>query len=372
MSKRMALAIGLIFLLASSASGAISFDAASSISGAATSYNWSHTNNGDFLLVKIHYHDDTSGCDISSATYDGEAMTLLFCDEIDFQFGVAYYYKVAPATGTNTISVTKIGTQKATMGGISLSGVHQSDPVPTSNTDLDSSADTGPSDLGITTANANSWLVGSCSIHTDDEFPAVNSGQTSRWNSQTIGNPDASNESVRGSTEAVVAAQAYTDSYDWATSHQHSHGVVEVREAPAPTETATPTWTSTHTPTHTETWTPTHTPTHTETATTSATSTWTSTATETATPTMTLTWTNTATTTWTSTHTTTHTPTWTSTSTRTATPTATPSATPTWTSTATPTATRTATPTYTPTVTPTATLTPRVREKVLGSGIHSR
>ncbi len=333
MIKRTALAIGLMLLLASSASGAISFDAASSISGAATVYNWAHTNNGDFLLVKIHYHDDSSGCDISSATYDGEAMTQLFCVETDFQFGVAYYYKVNPATGTNTISVTKLGTQKATMGGISLSGVHQSDPVPTFNTDLDSSADTGPSDLGITTVNVDSWLVGSCSIHTDDEFPVVNSGQTSRWNSQTTGNPDSGNESVRGSTESVTTAQLYTDSYDWTTAHQHSHGVVEVREAElSPTPTASPTATST--------WTPTHTPTHTKTHA------------ETATPTMTLT----------------ATPTWT----KTITVTATETDTPTWTSTSTETATPTATPSATPTVTATHTPTPRARESLLGGNIWNR
>jgi hypothetical protein len=118
-------------------------------------------------------------------------------------------------------------------------------------------------------------------------------------------------------------------------------------DTPTATPTASPTWTPTVTPTQTPSASPTWTPTDSPTATPSASPTWTPTDSPTATPS--------ASPTWTPTDTPTATPSASPTSSPTATPTATPSASPTWTPTDTPTMTPSASPTWTPTITPSST-----------------
>ncbi len=379
------------------AKAAIAFDAVTSTNSAATVTNFSHTvAAGDdlVLVVQVSFMDGSSppGCESTAVTYDGVAMTRRICNFANFQSGGATWYLVNPSTGSNTVSVTTATTDAAAMAAMSFSGVHQTDPMPTWSGQNWTVTSGGPKTLGITTQYDDSWLLSFCGIRvkTSTEFPAVNSGQTSRWNDGTDANPANNQISARGGTEYIPTAHSTNDSWDWSTgNYAGNQNVVELREAPpavtltvtktatktqtvmALSATVTPTATKTDTKTATKTITmttngtktatltatPTDTETDTETitltATPTVTPTWTSTDTETATKTAT----KTITLTDTETATRTSTATWTETNTETATPTATETATETWTETATETDTETVTETTTPTATPTWTST---------------
>lgn len=213
---------------------AIAFDAAASTAGEAITHNWSHTCTGSdlVLIVFFSYNDDEVGSDISSVTYNGVGMNQVFLNETDFQFGIACYQLVAPATGLNTVSVTFLNSEIAALGSISLTGVDQTTPTPTSASVINPSGASGPGTVNITTQNVNSWLVDMCCLKDKytDQIPAVNSSQTSRWDNGTSGNPSAAQSTARAATRAVTTAQQYSSSFDWPDSARRLHGVIEVKE----------------------------------------------------------------------------------------------------------------------------------------------
>lgn len=99
---------------------AIEFDA---LSDGDSSASWSHTVSGTdtILFVAVYDHENT----VTAATYNAEAMTLLLSQSVDGGTPkVKVYYKIAPASGTNTVAL--VGVLDTDSQAFSYKGVLQS------------------------------------------------------------------------------------------------------------------------------------------------------------------------------------------------------------------------------------------------------
>jgi len=146
---------------------AIAFDTASNGTYGATaaSISWSHTCSGSNRLLIVCVGEDyaiNGGNPITGVTYNGVAMTLwkrqLALSSVNY---ASVWYLVAPATGTNTITVTGSISNTWELAGCSASytGVDQTTPL-TNSTDSTYSGGTTPS-VTLTPTNSGSW-VGAC------------------------------------------------------------------------------------------------------------------------------------------------------------------------------------------------------------------
>lgn len=216
------------------ARAAIAFDAATTISGAASAFNWAHTvTGGNTLLVVflgIQSNDATSP--VTAVTYNDEALTMARRDFVTFQIVEEVWYKVAPASGSNTVSVLLDASQKMVCSATSLTGVHQADPVPTTSGACSSSAAVGPVTIAITTAYDDSWILDGMYLATGSVPVTAASGQTVRWTGNTTGGSDASNSLGSGGTESIPSASANDVIWTWGTSKKRCLQVIEVRAAP--------------------------------------------------------------------------------------------------------------------------------------------
>jgi len=174
-----------------------------------------------------------AGNPVTAVTYNGVALTQSFSDVVSFQLAQSMWYLAAPDSGVNPVSVLMDAAHKTVSGSVSLENVHQSDPVCSSNSVLSASDSAGPITVAITTAQDDCMLVDFGCIATDDETPAIASGQTSRWNNGTTGAPDAGNSTARGATKLVGAAGSYDAVYNWAIVRDYGVGVAAVREVTA-------------------------------------------------------------------------------------------------------------------------------------------
>ena len=154
---------------------AIAFDAVShGVDGSGTSLSWSHTCTGSNLILFVAALVDTSHT-VTSVTYNGVAMTQIA--SVDAWTRTALYYLVAPATGTNTVTITASGNNPIYGRATSYTGASQTG-VPDS---FSTNTGTGTTSLNLTTtvvAN-NSWLVG-C-IGNDSNTQTAGSNTTIRY-----------------------------------------------------------------------------------------------------------------------------------------------------------------------------------------------
>lgn len=124
--------------------------------------NWSTSNpatasfdcsGGDFLVIGVFTNGATSAL---SATYNGVSMTQLsfFSDGSNKN---AMFYLANPASGSNTISVTRTGGSNMSIVAAAYSGVDQTTPIDASVTKTRSSSPfVSPN---ITVSDSNNWLV---------------------------------------------------------------------------------------------------------------------------------------------------------------------------------------------------------------------
>lgn len=147
---------------------AIAFDAATTSANnvwnfGTGSYSWSHTCTGSNLILFVGVEIfSASALSVSGITYNGVALTkvdrIVAALEGNRQ-DCELWYLVNPATGSNTIAVSLSGTADFTTAqAASYTGVNQSNPIDTSNTNQNTSASTTFSNTATTTAD-NCWLV---------------------------------------------------------------------------------------------------------------------------------------------------------------------------------------------------------------------
>ena len=213
---------------------AIAFEATgnSGIITSASSASWSHnvsSTDDTVIAVCVGAQDVTAGDrDVSSVTFNSDALTEeredngSSGDTADYR--VSSWYRVAPDTGNNTVSVTWGGTiERGAAGSVSLTGVDQSSPVDSSNGGFTN--DNATHTVSVTVINENSWVIdgGLGRAPSPSNTNSVGSGQTERWN---IGG-GTTNRGM-GSTEGPVSSGSvamswsqsgsFTENTDWGTA----------------------------------------------------------------------------------------------------------------------------------------------------------
>lgn len=183
-------------------------------------FTWSHTCAGSdrlLLLFVAHYHSSNT---ISSASYNGVSMTAVTNGAAVTGSGylcfITTFYLVAPATGSNTVSVTPSG-GLFDFGAcaISLSDVHQTVPLGTAANAT--GYDTTPT---VTVSSATGELVVDGLVIMNSGTLTVGAGQTQHWNAPTA------NAFIRyaGSTESGAASTTMS----WSNSSSQTWAIVAV------------------------------------------------------------------------------------------------------------------------------------------------
>lgn len=205
---------------------AISFDAASSATAEdVASRNWSHTCTAcDIILIGIAARDSTLPA-ISSVTYNGQALTFIGTTNNSLVHAFLYY-RVSPATGTNTASVTWAGTVlDFVVAAVTLKGVDTGSPIGQSGTNQAVASSLGASLSSI--AEGTSWLAGVLSNINNDPLPS---------------SPAVTRTEVEGFFNnwinmATQAAETDPDDLTWTqgSSQRMALVVVEIKAASTPT-----------------------------------------------------------------------------------------------------------------------------------------
>lgn len=202
-------------ILVNEARAAIAFDATSNsgIVETATSASFSHTSTGSNLIMILGFGGtEPSGgctsCDVTAATYNGDAITSIRRDEATAVGDTAaeIMYRLAPDTGGSyTVSVTLAGNvAEFEVGVITLTGANQVAPEANSASDGDGTAVNN----SVTTITDNAWTI-SNAVHWDST--AMTTARDSRW-SASIGFGSYSGSSHGPVSPAAATAMNWTAS----------------------------------------------------------------------------------------------------------------------------------------------------------------
>lgn len=139
---------------------AIVFDAAASGSGHSTSINISHTCTGSDRILFVGTANG-NGATISGVTYNSVAMTLVAASGHNAGTSqiATLWYLVAPATGSNTITITATGTTDIFGAAASYTGASQTGQPDSSNTNFDVGAGVSTLSQSTTVVASNCWAV---------------------------------------------------------------------------------------------------------------------------------------------------------------------------------------------------------------------
>ncbi len=183
---------------------------------AATTVTWSHavgTGNNRILIVTHPESRSTT----STVTYGGTSLTLAVEETTDSSKPVRIFYLINPPVGTADIVITYGTSTTYRIGGaVSLFGVHQTDPIPTTSK---KSSTGNPKEIEIVTKYNNSWLVDAFTGH------AVHTAGTDQ-----ILIIDGDNR-MSSYKKDVGTAGTKTMSYSSTSGLSWNFAVVEVREA---------------------------------------------------------------------------------------------------------------------------------------------
>lgn len=164
---------------------AISFDAASSTNGTASSFTFSHTvsTSGNHAMLVVGIGMATAAATGSSVTYAGVGMTRA----IARQGGAGterteLWYLQNPSTGANNIIATLSASQRTLIGGASYFGV-----AGTGNTGGNDNSGVTTIAVTVTGTKSNSFICGAIMDGANNGASITNpASATSRW-SQSIG-----------------------------------------------------------------------------------------------------------------------------------------------------------------------------------------
>ena len=230
------------------AADTIAFDAAgnsgttywpSPTSNSTLSFTTSGTNRVLLVGVATYIHTGDSAVTADSVTYNSVSMTKIasiagLADSEGAYQETSLWQLVAPATGSNSISVTLSGSAPySEISAISYTGVDQTNPIDSYNTGQSGSSGGDPTTsivLSDTVVGSNRWLVGY--IWSRGGTPAVVTGTTQRT-------ANAALFSTIGDSNGTVSTGS--QSLSWTTvSGDWPGGVIAAIAPVAPTDTCTP------------------------------------------------------------------------------------------------------------------------------------
>ena len=205
----------------------ITIDPATAVEAAATSVNMNHiVGNGSnrFLIVSVAIERETDR--VTAMTYAGQALTFVGTSvDPTTTARVEVWRLIAPATGTNTVSVTFNSLSSVVVAAISFANVNQTTPIAasqfaTGNATLTASA---------SVASATNQVV-LATIAADDAANSVTpgSGQTSRWNVLNAADVIGAGSTKAGSATSTTMSYTLGDNKGWAM------GLLAIQPAPPP------------------------------------------------------------------------------------------------------------------------------------------
>ncbi|MEW6043433.1 MAG: hypothetical protein AB1608_04150 [Thermoproteota archaeon] len=185
-------------------SAEISVNSVSSDNEVCSTCTLSHTVAGTvkLLLVAVSIGDDTA---VTNITYSNQSLTRIRFDEITTTDRRSeLWYLVNPPSGTANVVVTLDKNEQIVFGAISLTGVHQSNPIDAHNGSTDATGTTEPS-TSLTTTVDNAFIVDV--VSTVDGTMTPGASQTERW--------DLAQGQLAGSasTEQATIQTSYTMSW---------------------------------------------------------------------------------------------------------------------------------------------------------------
>jgi hypothetical protein len=148
--------------------------------GSSHSFAFNNTGGTELLVVSVCTVENTAFEQVSSITYNGDALTR----HIRRTYGggncgwVEIWYRVSPATGSNTLAVTLSGTPDYlwVASATSWSGVDTSTPFDVAGVGAEGTNNTGT--VSITTATDNTWLVAGFAEYADETITGAGGSQT--------------------------------------------------------------------------------------------------------------------------------------------------------------------------------------------------
>jgi hypothetical protein len=232
-----------IAVWASRASGAISFDNASSTSSSTdgTTLSWSHTigaaDTNRILIVGVGAEDaSTSDLVINSVKFNG--VNMIFVSGSSVTVGSSTFRKTEqyylldsglPSAGTYTVAVTYAGNvSNKNAGAISLTGVAQTAREAVA---INSNTEQNTISTNITTLTDGAWVVDAIVSGNAGTFIPTGSGMSERWDVA------ASASSAAGSTRPVAKAGQVTLSWQHSTGssgNRLAHSVAAFAAAEVP------------------------------------------------------------------------------------------------------------------------------------------
>lgn len=205
----------------------IEFDNATVESALNTSpITFSHTcsaDNNRILFVGVTIREEPPAT-VTAVTYDGDALTFIRTDDNEADVRTEIWYKIAPSTGTNTVSVTLSGNCIAVVGASSYIGVDQIAPYFLNNHGgFDDAGSSTTMSKSLTTNLLNSWIfnVGGANNST----LTVDSAETERWNDTISFGTGA------GADRVVTANDEYTMTWTLGSSNSRAMSCVAFRPA---------------------------------------------------------------------------------------------------------------------------------------------
>ena len=194
---------------------AILFDAASSASGttAVTSRTWAHTvgsGSNRLLLVGLALRS----VNVSSVTYAGTAMTLVGSKLNGTDVGTYLYHLINPPVGTANVVVTIPAANPLSTGATSWTGVHQTAPLGTVTSAINSVSGPNVGSVGAT----GEVVVDALAVRQDVNPGLVpNADQTERWDAASFVSPVYISSASSSEPGASNTLMAWDYVVSWAT-----------------------------------------------------------------------------------------------------------------------------------------------------------
>lgn len=233
------LILALLLFIASPMYAAIAHDADSHTDGGTSAtFNWSHTCTGSNLVLMVFVGIIDTGLHptVSGITYNGVALTHVVASN---NYGTSsnyadYWYIKNPTTGANSIAVTLSSAPNIQVfgGGISLTGVDQTNPIDAFNTSNSAGGNCPgacPS-VTVTTVANNAFIVdGVIDNGPDQANYTKGASQTVSWNFNNAG----VTRSAQGSYTTAAVTPAGATAMTWTGSTGSAWAQVGVSLKPA-------------------------------------------------------------------------------------------------------------------------------------------
>jgi Tfp pilus assembly protein PilX len=150
--------------------------------------SWNFTTAGvdRLLLVGVSLRRDNSQT-VSSVTYGGVPLSKIDTIDNDPQVRVEMWYLVAPALGSNSLSINVSDNSRFVAGVVSFDGVDQTTPLELSTRNFSSGLGIFPHSQ-VTTTTDNAWVVATLGVESNSG-QILGFGQTALWDNPSPGNP---------------------------------------------------------------------------------------------------------------------------------------------------------------------------------------